>query len=52
MCIYYIIHNTLHHTPIMSVATVKNTNATRVRLGIRNDEKPVYTDSGWNKWWR
>jgi hypothetical protein len=43
MCIYYIIQ--IHYTTDnVGRNSKKNTNATRVRLGIRNDEKPVYTD--------
>jgi hypothetical protein len=45
------IHNTLHYTPI-NRSQQKKYKRDKGAVGYkRNDEKPVYTDSGWNKWW-
>jgi hypothetical protein len=37
----------------MSVATVKKNKRDKGAVGYKETmkEKPVYTDSGWNKWW-
>jgi hypothetical protein len=36
----------------MSVATVKKYKRDKGAVGYKETmKKPVYTDSGWNKWW-